>query len=491
MAITNGPLLNSVPAQQQQALSSNYIDFTSGSNDWSQQYLPDLMEKEAEVFGPRTISGFLSQVGAEESMAADQVVWSEQGRLHLSYKGKMTDATSFLVQADIDGADSDNSGISNGHSEVRHGIRVNDTVILADANGVSKCLVTAVSTDDITVATYDNSTITALNTNQTTTILVYGSEFGKGTNYHSAAAADTDQRGANEPRFKSFTNKPIIIKDYYEVSGSDTARIGWVEVAGEMGQSGYLWYLKAEADTRARFTDYLEMAMIEGVNGDTAGSADTLITGAGSAFGTEGLFAAIESRGNTTSGVTGVNAATDLAEFDAILAEFDKQGAIEEYMMFVNRSTSLAIDDMLASMNSYGAGGTSYGVFNNSEDMALNLGFSGFRRGSYDFYKSDFRYLNDKATRGSINDANTANAVRGVMIPAGTSTVYDQMLGKNLKRPFLHVRYRASQTDDRKMKTWVTGSVGAATSALDAMQIHMLSERCLITQGANNFMIMK
>jgi hypothetical protein len=72
-------------------------------------------------------------------------------------------------------------------------------------------------------------------------------------------------------------------------------------------------------------------------------------------------------------------------------------------MMFVNRATSLAIDDMLASMNSYGAGGTSYGVFENNEDMALNLGFSGFRRGSYDFYKSDMSYLNDKATRGSIN----------------------------------------------------------------------------------------
>jgi hypothetical protein len=209
------------------------------------------------------------------------------------------------------------------------------------------------------------------------------------------------------------------------------------------------------------------------------------------AAGTEGLFAAIESRGNITTGVTGVNAATDLAEFDAILAEFDRQGAIEENMMFVNRATSLAMDDMLASMNSYGAGGTSYGVFDNSEDMALNLGFSGFRRGSYDFYKSDFRYLNDKATRGGINDAAGANAIRGVFIPAGTSTVYDQMLGKNLKRPFLHVRYRASQTDDRRMKTWVTGSVGAATSALDAMQIHMLTERCLITQGANNFMLMK
>jgi len=142
-------------------------------------------------------------------------------------------------------------------------------------------------------------------------------------------------------------------------------------------------------------------------------------------------------------------------------------------------------------MNSYGAGGTSYGVFNNSEDMALNLGFSGFRRGSYDFYKSDWKYLNDKSTRGSINSRNAVDPVRGIIIPAGTSSVYDQLLGKNLKRPFLHVRFRASQTESRKMKSWVTGSVGATTSDLDAMQVNYLSERCLIVQGANNFMMMK
>ena len=156
-------------------------------------------------------------------------------------------------------------------------------------------------------------------------------------------------------------------------------------------------------------------------------------------------------------------------------------------MVYCNRTVSLAIDDMLAAQNSYGSGGTSYGIFNNDEDMALNLGFAGFRRGGYDFYKSDWKYLNDAVTRGSIGD----NDIRGVIIPAGVSSVYDQALGKNLKRPFLHVRYRASQTDDRRMKTWVTGSVGAATSALDAMQLHFLTERCLITQGANNFMLMK
>ena len=146
---------------------------------------------------------------------------------------------------------------------------------------------------------------------------------------------------------------------------------------------------------------------------------------------------------------------------------------------------------MMAGLNSGYQGGASFGVFENSADMALNLGFSGLRRGSYDFYKSDFRYLNDKATRGGINTAAGTEAIRGVIIPAGTSSVYDGTVGSNIKRPILHVRFRASQTDDRRMKTWVTGSVGAATSALDVMELHMLSERCLITQGANNFMLMK
>jgi hypothetical protein len=499
MAITAGGSLNSVPAPRQQTLDSNYLDFTAQATaGWAQQFLPDLMEKEAEVFGPRTISGFLSQVGAEEAMASDQVIWSEQGRLHLSYTGEVTAKAGGTIAGGQITIGKDIDGIAAGAD---HGIRKNDMVIIASSEGTVKALVTLVTASSavIEVAPYGVVSLSTAGFNDSqgadsVTVLVYGSEYSKGDNYDGGST-----RGANEPKFKTFTNKPIILKDYYEVSGSDTSRIGWVEVTGEMGQGGYLWYLKAEADTRARFNDYLEMSMLEGVKGGaadgyTGGVAD--LTDAhlgtdGAVTGTQGLFNAIEERGNITTGVTGVNAATDLAEFDAILAEFDKQGAIEENMMFVNRATSLAMDDMLASMNSYGAGGTSYGVFENDESMALNLGFSGFRRGSYDFYKSDFRYLNDKATRGSINSAYAAGAIRGLIVPAGTSTVYDQQLGKNLKRPFLHVRYRASQTDNRKMKTWVTGSVGATTSALDAMQIHMLSERCLVTQGANNFMLMK
>ena len=482
MAITAGPNLNSVLSPTQTTLVNNYIDFTATATaGWAQQYLPDLMEKEAEVFGNRSIAGFLSQVGAEEAMTSDQVVWSEQGRLHLSYNCVTTDVSAGLVTI---GTDIDGNAAAGAH-----GIRVGDTVIISKAGVTMQGYVsvedTGAAVAAITVLPYKAAAMTTyFGDGDVATIMVYGSEFGKGT---------VGQVKANEPQFKSFSNKPVIIKDYFQVNGSDASQIGWVEVSGEDGQSGYLWYLKAEGDTRSRFTDYLEMSMVESVKATPGTSVINTALGTATTAtdlaGTEGLFAAIEDRGNITSGITGVNAATDLAEFDAILAEFDKQGAIEENMMFVNRSTALAMDDMLASMNSYGAGGTSYGVFDNSEDMALNLGFSGFRRGSYDFYKSDWKYLNDRSTRGALLD--TAGAIRGVMIPAGVSSVYDQQLGKNLKRPFLHVRYRSSQADDRKMKSWITGSVGgASTSDLDAMNVHYLSERCLVVQGANNFMLM-
>ena len=262
MALTNGPNLNVVPAAQQQALSTNYLDL-NGAGGWAQQYLPDLMEKEAEVFGPRTISGFLSQVGAEESMTADQVIWSEQGRLHLSYKCDIDADNVITIQSDIDG----NGFAADGMLD--HGVRLNDTVIIAAPTGVYKGVVTlvnltAATSADITVATYDGVTIpTSGNTaDSATTMLVYGSEFAKGDSYDGASS-----RGANEPAFKTFSNKPIILKDYYEISGSDVSKIGWVEVASEGGATGYMWYLKAEADTRARFTDYLEMSMLEGVIG--------------------------------------------------------------------------------------------------------------------------------------------------------------------------------------------------------------------------------
>ena len=479
MAITsfNGGVPGMAASPLQATLAENYLDFTANGNGWAQQYVPDLMEKEAEVYGKRTISGFLAQVGAEEAMSADQVIWTEQGRLHLAYTGAVgTASTSTITIAnDVDGND----------RSTTHGIRPGDQVLLANANVTCRAYVkTATGNATVVAIPYgsgDHLNDVGFADNDVLRVLVYGSEMQK---------ASTKRARANKPAHKSLTNKPIIMRDYYEISGSDTAQIGWVEVSGEEGQTGYYWYVKAEAETRSRFADYLEMTMLEAEDQHPDSIVDDELGGISGNAGTQGLFDAILKRGHVTTGINGINAASDLSEFDDILAKFDENGAIEENMLFLNRSTSLAMDDMLASMNRTGTSGTSYGVFDNSADMALNLGFSGFRRGSYDFYKSDFRYLNDKGTRGMINGF-AADAIRGVIIPAGVSSVYDEVLGKNMKRPFLHVRFRASQTESRKMKSWVTGSVGAVTSDLDAMEVHYLTERCLVTQGANNFMLLK
>ena len=470
MAVLNNPGYQLQPSAEQVPLSTNYITNFNFLN----QYLPDTYEKEFERYGNRTVASFLRMVGAEMPSNSDMIKWAEQGRLHTKYVVCDSNAAAAADTATITVADPNVSGIA---------IRVGQTVYISEnSTGLSnKGIVTAVNTTAGTfdVAYYEAGGQTFPGTNPLS-VWIYGSEFKKGTN---------GMIGSLEAEDEIFDNSPIIIKDKYAVSGSDMAQIGWVEVTTENGATGYLWYLKSEHETRLRFEDYLETAMIEAVPAETgSGVATQTANSQVGNKGSEGIFYVVNSRGN----VWGGGNPTTLADFDSIISRLDKQGSIEENVIFVNRAFSFDIDDMLAAQNSYGANGTSYGLFDNDKDMALNLGFTGFRRG-YDFYKSDWKYLNDPTMRGGLpTGAQAAGTVTGLLVPAGSTTVYDQIMGKNAKRPFLHVRYRASETEDRRYKTWITGSAGgAATSDLDAMEVNFLSERALCTLGANNFFIFK
>jgi hypothetical protein len=478
-----------VPSQQQLALQNNYLAFNAGANDFAQQYLPEVYEAEVERYGNRTLNGFLRMVGAEMPMTSDQVIWSEQNRLHVSYAN--VNQTGGAGSATLE-------FVLGGNPAVQNAIFPNDTIVVMNpTTGVTlKGVVDTslpggigqvVTAYPFTAANWDALGVGATNLK----MFVYGSIFAKGS------AGPVDNGGAVgsyksiQPQFTQYSNNPIIIKDSFQINGSDMAQIGWVEVATEDGTSGYLWYLKSESETRLRFDDYLEMAMVEGELSTGAGgisfaaqAANVPGFGGGiNAYGSQGLFSAIQARGNIMSGFS---AGTGISDFDQVLKNLDTQGAIEENMLFLNRSLDLDFDDMLGQISGGAVGGTAYGLFENSEDMALNLGFSGFRRGSYDFYKTSWKYLNDASTRGGV----AVSGIEGVLIPAGTSTVYDQQLGTNIRRPFLHVRYRASQTEDRRYKNWITGSAGGAyTTNLDAMQVNWLSERCLVTQAANNFVL--
>ena len=448
---TLGGSTSLTPAPSKGLQNSNYL--SNADYTFAQQFMPELYEKEFEKYGNRSIASFLRMVGAELPSSSDLIKWTEQGRLHVQGSGTITDGNTVAVTG--------------------HNFRTNQTIIVSNAAGSIqvKALVTdASAADSVEVAPYSLADMVtgtgSFSAADAVKIFVFGSEFKKGT---------SGMVGSLQADFEAKENNPIIIKDKYEVSGSELAHVGWVEVTTENGASGYLWYLKSEHETRLRFEDYLETSMVEG---EPAVASSAALTAGYK--GTKGLFYEIENGGNTSSGDI-----TDRDDLEAFAKVLDKEGAIQENVLFVNRDTSFKIDRVLADQNNSGASTSSYGLFDNDEDMALNLGFTGFRIG-YDFYKSDWKYLNDATTRGNIG------GVDGIMVPAGTTTIYDQVLGQNAKRPFLHVRYRQSATEDRKYKSWVTGSAGgASTTDKDNMEVHFLSERALCVMGANNFILMQ
>lgn len=444
MALNATPAVKLRPTATKEILSTNYVNVF----DFSTEDLPDLIAKEFARYGNQSIKGFLEKMGQEAPSTSDLIKWSEEGRLRFVGKGITRAVNVFTLN--------------------NHVFRKNDLLIIVDTAGVErKGFVSEVTANTFTVLPTLAAGFGALGTADLTAF-TYSNEYRKGTNGREESL---------EAQPDIYENSPVIIKEKDTVNGSDATNIGWIEAETETG-SGFLWYLKSRSQTRQRFDDYLEMGMIEGVsyqNGSAAAVAGYK--------GTEGFFEAI-SEGNIFDGLI-----TDLADIDEVLDRLNQQGAISEYLMFNRFAQDRAIDFMLAAQNSYGVGGTSYGAFDNNEQMALNLGFTGFKVAGYEIYKNQWRYLDDATTRGSFPDAARIN---GVLCPTGSTSVYDMIESCAVAQPFMHIKYKSAPGEDRRYKVWMTGSaVGANNSDLDANELHMLSERALVTVGRNNFVLLK
>ena len=444
MSLKATPTYSVTPSSKKVPLKTNYISVF----DYSSQAEPETHEKIAKIYGQQSVSGMLYMLGHESSMASDKFIWTEEGRLHTVYQ-TVTRSGDVFTQAN-------------------HVFRVGETVHLSNGTAKRRGVISAVDTNTFTVEAYKNSGFTALGT---TDIIAFvdGSEFVKGSD---------GMKGSLSTDFTILDNKPIILKDKFEVNGSDVAQISWVQT----DEGGYLWFLQDQIDTRRRWEDRLELALINGEAAEAGSAAE-----ANGTTGTEGLFEAVRTRGNSYQGI-----ADDLGDWDTILKRFDAQGKIQDYTFYVDRDQSLAIDNMLGELNAGHADGISYGIFDNSKDMSVNLGFKGFTRGSYNFFKSDWKVLNDPTLLGAV-DAQAK--VRGMLIPVGTKEVYEGAYngngtGSKITTPFLQCMYRASSADNRKYKTWLTGNIfGVHTDDEDVMRENHLSERMLNTVGGNNFMI--
>lgn len=430
------------PTQHKVQTQGNYVSLY----DFSSQFMPDTHEEMASRYGQQSIAGALYLLGAEVPSNADKFIWTEEGRLHTIYN--------------------DVSRSANVFTKVDHVFRANETVHVSDGAMKRRGIIKEVTKDTFTVLPYKASGFTGMATTNLT-VFVDGSEHKKGTG---------GVKGSLSTDFTVLENSPIILKDAFEVNGSDATNIGWIKT-----KQGYYWFMKDEADTRLRWEDRLELAMLLGNKAEAGSDAENE-----GYKGTEGLFEAIEKRGNVFQGIP-----TTMAEWDSIVKRFDAEGKIADYMYYVDRDGSLAVDDLLGEFNAGYDGGVSYGIFENGKDMALNLGFKGFTRGTYNFFKTDYKLLNDPTLLGGV--AAGAGKVRGLLLPVGTKEVYDGQgtSGDKIKLPFVHVKYKQSPTESRKYKTWVTGSVGGVNNSdEDVMKVHHLSERAICAVGANNTMIM-
>ena len=450
---------------------------------------PDVRAKLSKSFGNQGISGFLKLTGAIKSNGtADEVQYYEEARLHQTQtativsavdKGgtaQASDLTDIAGGLIFDGVLTADGGAFNDASSTQVVCRVGDILLI---NGVDRLLVTAATGTGFTtkpllganaadgVATPTVALVDA----QTYSMPIIGNMFAQGS--------DQPDRFL-ESNIVKRTNPYAIVKESFEVSGSQATNIGYIDVGG----GDYRYYIKSEMDTRQRFMDKREMVMLLGqkvTNIDTTNGITNI-------DGTEGYFSALEDRGMVTSELVGESGMTDL---DVLIKEMDKNGCPAEYAVYSATKQDLLLDDMVA-----GAGGggsitagvaSSFGAFNNDRDMALNLGFKSFSRGGYTFHKNSFKLLNDPTLLGNDDVHNRLAA--GVMIPL--ANVVDPRSGE--RAPALEMNFKSAGGYDREMEHWVTGGgvLGFTNDTKDLAKFHYRSECCLVTRSANQHVLIQ
>jgi hypothetical protein len=411
---------------------------------------PDNRDLLIKTYGDQGITGFLQLTNAVKSGGtADHVQYWEEERRHQT-----------VVCGANDGATGGTVTLTAALTE----IKLQDVVM----NAASGQVFINITANGKNFARLDG---TGANTAWAATdkLIILGNMYDQGT----------DQPGhfiKTVPTLR--TNPYMIVKDTYQVNGSQATNIGWVNV----GNGDYRWYIHGEQETRSRFMDRREMMMLFGEKKADAVSIDT---SNGSVAGSEGYFAAVANRGIVVSNAS-ANPLDSFAEFDNIILELDKQGAPSEYAMYVNRTQDLAIDDMLAAgiaTNVTAGLAGQFGAFNNDADMAVQLGFKSFTRGGYTFHKHDWKLLNDPTLLGA------STKFQGAMVPL--TQVTDARTGT--KAPALELNYKEANGYSREMEHWVTGGgvLGYKTDGTDVAKFHYRSEIALVTRAANQHVIIK
>ena len=425
---------------------------------------PDVRKDMVKTFGNQGISGLLELMGATKAVGtADEVTYFEETRLHPLQTITEAGGTAAGTSQTFAAGEADAAG-GTGADALK--VRVND-IVLTSTGKLAFVSATTPADGAFTIKSFDSDNLPAVSAG-TAIFPIVGNMYAQGSDQPSRFI-----ESAVEKRTNPFT----IVKESYQVSGSNATNIGYIDVGG----GDYRWYIKGEMDARQRFLDSRELTLLMG---ETLASADANLGG-----GTEGYFAAVKDRGIVTS-EDGSDLLDTVAELDAIIALLDKNGAAPEYAAMLNSALFAQLNTMPASG---GSGGTvtsgvaaNFGAFQNNQDAAVNLGFQSFARGGYTFHLKKMALLNSP---NLMNNANGQAVAKGMMIPL--TNVVDPKTGNSA--PALELNYKAANGYNREMEHWVTGGgvLGFTNATEDIAKFHYRSECCLVTRAANQHVLIK
>jgi hypothetical protein len=442
-AIAATPAVRYVPSATKVPTAANYLDLSD--INYGNHQMPDMDKNLNQRYGSQMIDGWFEKTGRKSSYASDVITWTEEDRLTQLATGVARTADVFTL------AD--------------HTFRVGEIIqaFLPDGSISRQGRISATTSTTFTASCGDAAGWAALGS-ASISCFADMSEFRKGS---------AGMQESLNTKYQQYTTRGSITKEMVSENRTNMTQISWLKATDNASGAtlGYIWYDVNRDNTERRFKNKRESANFN----SKEWSGDLLAAGY---KGREGLIAGM-AQGNIFSGFI-----TDRASAENMIDRLEKQGQLRDNVIYGTTAFCFAQDKFLSETNQIGL---SYGAFNNSASMALDLSFQGYCLGGYEFGYSTLQYLKEATAQGAIIGVNKVN---GFLIPSASQSVTDPLEGTTSIRPMIHVRHRAYGSMNRDyelvVRDWKEG-----TSLTDTITTEFQSEQATVLIGRNNTILFR
>ncbi len=442
MAIATTPAVRLTPSVTKTPTPQNYLDLSQ--MNYYRNELPAFISKQVYGrYGSQQLDTFMERKGLKMALASDVATWMEEDRL-----------TQLITGA---------TRVGDVFTSANHTFRVTEilTVFNADGTVLKKGRITAVTATTFTAICGNGA---GWGTLGTATLTCY-----TGTN--ELLKGSTGMPESLNTTYQQFTARPSRVAEMVSDNRTNLTQDSWVSVKAPDGTIGNLWYDVNKNGCEARFRNAREKSHFD--SEDWTG--DLLTAGY---KGREGILSSME-QGNVYSGLV-----SNLVDSRGMVDRLNKQGQLPNNTIYGNLDLCFGLDSFLAAQN---INGQAFGMFDNADNMKLDLSFTGFKLGTYAFNYGGLRILDDPLGHGARVGVTKVN---GFLIPDGSQSVKDVLTGVMSPKPMLHVLYRAKGSENRDyemvVRDWAKG-----TSLTDTITTEFQSEQATVLIGRNNTILFK